>query len=119
MTDIAQLKGNDGVGFYVRTHVDGIVGLDDYLIGKMPVLEVVTDSNDGLMSKEMWVKFKSLELYEVATVLKDGLMSKDDKLKMNKINAESLEINSPNGTAYLITVGNDGKLLTSKKEIIK
>ena len=101
--------------------MDGVEGINDflnkYLEDKIPVIGVVTDSNNGLMSKEMFVKFKSLEVHEVATVLKDGLMSKDDRIQMNKLNAESLEINSPNGTAFLITVGNDGKLLVNKKEV--
>lgn len=117
MTDIAQLKGNDGVGFYVRTHVNGIVGLDDYLIGKLPTFVIADELNDGLMSKEMYAKLLLLQVYEPATELKDGLMTSLDRIQMNKLNAESLEINSPNGTAFLITVSNDGKLLVNKKEI--
>lgn len=99
MTKIIQLTApvdNDSLGlkkgddYYVVTHVKGIVGLNDFVDDLIP--DVATPETDGLMSKK-----------DKADL--DKLMEPQDKIQMK----------SPDGSIFNITISNDGKLLPVKE----
>src|SRR5699024_7182071 len=51
----------------------------------IPIYDVVSHTQDGLMASADKVKLDALEIYREATELMAGLMSADDKQKLNKI----------------------------------
>ncbi|MBS0955863.1 hypothetical protein [Lactiplantibacillus plantarum] len=56
--------------------------------------------------------------YQPATIDADGLMSKEDKQKLDSVVIEPLsdiKLKSPNGTVFLVTIGDDGKIQTQVK----
>ncbi|MGJ3791970.1 hypothetical protein [Lactiplantibacillus argentoratensis] len=56
--------------------------------------------------------------YQPATIDADGLMSKEDKQKLDSVVTEPLsdiKLKSPNGTVFLVTIGDDGKIQTQVK----
>lgn len=61
-----------------------INNLNDALDG-IPIYDVATPTQDGLMSAADKVKLDALEVHEEATELKAGLMSAEDKVKLNRI----------------------------------
>ncbi|MFG1199514.1 hypothetical protein OGM84_04730 [Pediococcus acidilactici] len=100
MTKIIQLTApadNDALGlkkgdnYYVVTHVKGIVGLNDFVNGLIP---------------------------DVATTKADGLMSKKDKANLDNLMEpqEKIQMKSPDGSIFNITISDDGKLLPVKED---
>lgn len=66
--------------------------IDDLLdaVDEIPVYELATQTESGLMSAADKLKLDQLELYSLATELEDGLMSKEDKEKLNLIDTTDL-----------------------------
>ncbi|MBU7002155.1 hypothetical protein HPG02_00690 [Pediococcus pentosaceus] len=89
--DIGLVKGEP---FYVVTSADAVVGLDKFI-----AKQVVT--------------------YQPATETVDGLMTATDKKKLNGIKTEPLDglkLKSPDGSVFVLSVGNDGKPVFTKEE---
>lgn len=61
-----------------------INNLNDALDG-IPIYDVATHTEDGLMASGDKVKLDGLENYSLATEFTNGLMSSDDKTKLNRI----------------------------------
>ncbi|EFL96249.1 hypothetical protein IV78_GL000246 [Pediococcus acidilactici] len=100
LTKIIQLTApadNDALGlkkgdnYYVVTHAKGIVGLGDFVNDLIP---------------------------DVATLETDGLMSKKDKANLDKLMGpqDKIQMKSPDGSIFNITISNDGKLLPVKED---
>jgi hypothetical protein len=101
-TKIVQLKARadypdldlaKGESYYPATSADAVKGLDEVVDGKV-------------------VK------YDPATETADGLMSSVDKKKLNKLKEEplsELEFKSPNGSIFVVSVDDDGKLSAKAK----
>lgn len=59
-------------------------------VDEIPVYDVATETEDGLMSSSDKAKLNELESYELATDEEDGLMSASDKLKLDMIDTSNL-----------------------------
>lgn len=88
--DLNLVKGEP---YYPATSADAVKGLDEVVDGKV-------------------VK------YDPATETTNGLMSSTDKKKLNKLKEEplsELELKSPNGSIFVVSVDDDGKLSAKEK----
>lgn len=83
--DLGLLAGQE---FYVKTRADLVDGLADVL----PIYDIATDKNNGLMSA-------------------------DDKVKLDAINDQTLLLKSPSGSSFLISVDDEGQLVVEKQEV--
>src|SRR5690625_4098124 len=68
----------------IQSLEQAISDLNDALDG-IPIYDVATETQDGLMSAADKVKLNGLKTYEEATELVAGLMSAEDKAKLNRI----------------------------------
>lgn len=101
-TKIVQLKAREdypdldlvkGESYYPATSADAVKGLDEVVDGKV-------------------VK------YDPATETADGLMSSSDKKKLNKLKEEpfsELELKSPNGSIFQLSVNDKGQVQVTKE----
>lgn len=90
-SDIGLLKDEP---FYVVTSADAIIGLDRAIA-------------------------KQTITYLPATETVDGLMTSIDKKKLNEIKTEplkGLKFKSPDGSIFVLSVGNDGEPVFTKEE---
>ena len=68
----------------IQSLEQAISNLNDAL-DNIPIYDVATETQDGLMSAADKVKLNGLKVYEEATELVAGLMSAEDKAKLNRI----------------------------------
>lgn len=68
----------------IQSLEDAISNLNDAL-DNIPIYDVATETQDGLMSAADKVKLNALKVYEEATEMVSGLMSAEDKTKLNRI----------------------------------
>ena len=60
---------------------------------------------------------KQMITYRLATEAKDGLLSKEDKNKIDQIRTgpeERLQLQSPDGSVFNLTINNDGQINVTK-----
>ncbi|EAA0051937.1 hypothetical protein BB584_10480 [Listeria monocytogenes] len=97
-TEIRQLKTADGIVYYPLTHIEAVKGLEKIV---NPPLASTTEN--GLMSKEDKLKIDSVEADAEKNNVTDA-----EKLLWNK--KQDAILIAPNGTAYVITVDNQGNI---------
>ncbi|WP_277680234.1 phage tail spike protein [Gracilibacillus dipsosauri] len=68
----------------IQSLEDAISNLNDALDG-IPIYDVATPTQDGLMAAADKAKLDALKVYQEATELQAGLMSAEDKQKLNRI----------------------------------
>ncbi|AEB62465.1 MULTISPECIES: hypothetical protein [Bacillus] len=98
MTDIVQLRDSKNVPFYPKTHMSAVIGFnpDDINTATQLALDSKVDKKSGY-------------------TLSKNDYTDEDKQKTMQLGEQSLELKSPNGTAFLIGVNDDGTLSVMKK----
>ncbi|AIS61414.1 hypothetical protein [Listeria ivanovii] len=90
--------------FYPETHVEGIVGLTDFVSGQLPTGVVSVNGKSGsvlLEAADVYAARKDHN-HNVATYTTDGFMSSFDKIKMDELVSPEAGVVSVNGKTGIV-----------------
>ncbi|EEU8424521.1 hypothetical protein HDI65_000153 [Listeria innocua] len=108
MTEIKRMlqtkDDNSKEQFYPETHVEGIVGLTEYVSGQIPTGVVSVNGKAGrvLLEAEDLHAAKKIHEHEVATYTTDGFMSSFDKQKIDQLVSPESGVTSVNGRTGIV-----------------
>ncbi|MDT0017391.1 hypothetical protein QJV03_09380 [Listeria swaminathanii] len=108
MTEIKRMlqtkEDNSKEQFYPETHVEGIVGLTEYVSGQLPTGVVSVNGKAGrvLLGADDVYAAKKNHGHDLATYTTDGFMSSFDKQKIDELVSPEAGVVSVNGRTGIV-----------------
>ncbi|MCD2247724.1 hypothetical protein LAX74_000925 [Listeria marthii] len=108
MTEIKRMlqtkEDNSKEQFYPETHVEGIVGLTEYVSGQLPTGVVSVNGKAGrvLLGADDLYAAKKNHGHDLATYTTDGFMSSFDKQKIDELVSPEAGVVSVNGRTGIV-----------------
>ncbi|MBC2123028.1 hypothetical protein [Listeria marthii] len=108
MTEIKRMlqtkEDNSKEQFYPETHVEGIVGLTEYVSGQLPTGVVSVNGKAGrvLLEADDVYAAKKNHGHDLATYTTDGFMSSFDKQKIDELVSPEAGVVSVNGRTGIV-----------------
>ncbi|WP_270993650.1 hypothetical protein [Listeria seeligeri] len=108
MTEIKRMlqtkKDQSKEQFYPETHVEGVVGLTDFVSGQLPtgVVSINGKSGSVLLEAEDVYAARKNHNHDVATYTTAGFMSSFDKMKIDELISPEAGVVSVNGKTGIV-----------------